>query len=73
MTPFLKNMLSNQDNISSKRITGIVCIFLACALIAVVVLFKIEINELHYKLIVALLICGLSLLGVAAVEKLWKP
>lgn len=73
MKTFFKNMLSNQDNISSKRLTGILCVFLACLLCVVVVLLKMEISEIHYKLIISLLVAGGSLLGVSAIEKIWKP
>jgi hypothetical protein len=70
---FVKKMLSNQDDVSSKRLSGMGCILLFCVLVSVVILFKFEISELHYRLLLALFIGGLSLLGVAAVEKLWKP
>lgn len=73
MKEFIKKLLSSENDVSSKRFSGIFCIVIFAIVVAVVVLAKIEMDDIKAKLLITLFIGGLAALGVASVEKLWKP
>ena len=70
MKQFIKEMLSNKDNISSKRLSGILLI--VQFLLVIVLSFIIELNELTADLSETGLYAGIGLLGFSTVEKVWK-
>jgi len=70
MKEFIKKMLSNRDDISSKRITGILLIlqYFTMVYLSTIITFSKMVADLSKTGLTA----GLLLLGVAAVEKIWK-
>lgn len=70
MKKFIKEMLSNQDNISSKRFSGIILIigFLIITFVSLII----EISKLTANLTESGLLVGAGLLVGGAIEKVWK-
>lgn len=70
MNKFIKEMLSNKDDISSKRLSGLFLILLF--IIVVISSLFITLTEFTVDLVETALYASLALLGVASIEKLWK-
>lgn len=68
---FFKNMFSKKDDVSSKRITGVFCVFVFAVLLTVAFFTRSQISEILRDLLKTLFFGGLALLGVAAIEKIW--
>jgi hypothetical protein len=64
---FIIQMLSAGDNVSSKRVTGVLCVLIY--ILFIVLNFFISLSETQLKLLDGLLWGGVVLLGVSLVEK----
>lgn len=60
-------MLSAENNVSSKRVTGVLCVLIY--ILFIVLNFFISLSETQLKLLDGLLWGGVVLLGVSLVEK----
>lgn len=67
MNEFLRDMLSVGDNVSSKRVTGVLCVLIY--ILFIVLNFFISLSETQLKLLDGLLWGGVVLLGASLVEK----
>lgn len=66
-------MLSSGDNVSSKRVMGILCILIYIQLLELSILIpKITISDTQENLMTTLFYGGLLLFGAAVVEKFKK-
>ena len=64
---FIIQMLSTGDNVSSKRVTGVLCVLIY--ILFIVLNFFISLSETQLKLLDGLLWGGVVLLGASLVEK----
>lgn len=70
MKEFILKMLSNSDDVSSKRVTGILCILVYIVMFVVVFFSEKELKQPVSDLFTTLFYGGLVLLGIGVIEKL---
>lgn len=72
MRTFLKNMFSGGDDVSSKRVSGIICILFVVVITTLSVALSWEIKSPQENLMSTIFWGGVVLLGATGVEKLIK-
>jgi len=68
---FLLKMFSGENEVSSKRVAGIFCIFFFSFLLGIT-FFGIELNDSQVELMVTLFYGGAALLGVGILDRRLK-
>ena len=72
MWAFIKDMLSAEDGISSKRVNGTLCILTTLIILYISVIFDIRLDSIQADILSTVFYGGVLLLGINLLERFKK-